>query len=151
VISVDLEAQPASAVAIVKHARKWSLVRSPSLELQKPIMAQWWWEGGRWSNLELLRGFLDCLARVDCLDGADDLGLVGRAINVPGEWLGRFGFLRHAGSIGPKLCAFNRARFLRFYVRSRQLSCRALRSVKMTRLARGRNAVINQSISDHWG
>ena len=149
-ISVDLEAQPASAVAIVNTSANglWCV---PLPGVAKAYHGEWWWEGGRWSNLELLRGFLDCLARVDCLDGADDLGLVGRAINVPGEWLGRFGFLRHAGSIGPKLCAFNKARFLRFYVRSRQLSCRALRSVKMTRSARGRNAVINQSISDHWG
>ena len=59
-------------------------------------------------DLKFLRGFLDCLVRIDCLDAADDLGLVGRAINVPGYQPGPFRFLRHAASIGRELCTFNR-------------------------------------------
>jgi hypothetical protein len=58
-------------------------------------------------DFEFLRGFLDCLVRVDRLDAADDLGPVGSAIDVPGDWLGASGFFamsvvsagRYVGSI----------------------------------------------------
>ena len=38
-------------------------------------------------DLEFFGRFFDRLIRIDCLDAADDLGLVGRTIDIPGHQL----------------------------------------------------------------
>src|SRR5260221_13657566 len=59
-------------------------------------------------SFEFLGALLDSGAFVWGFDGAEQDGLGGDLVDVPACRLRRFWLTRHAGSIGQRLCEFNR-------------------------------------------